>query len=162
MSARTTHRLALLRLAFALLACATQGGCLVYKAVTVPVKLAATTVIVAGETAGAVVSSTGKLAVSAVNATGNLGSGGIDAAARLAQAGMVTFVDASTGTIVRVPWQEGLTLASAGNAAKVELAKRAINVLRAGKVIYSASKLSGEGAPLASGDVVRLGGQAGR
>jgi hypothetical protein len=122
-----------------------------------PVKLAATTVVVAGETAGAVVSSTGKLAISAVNATGNIGSGGIDAASRLAQAGMVTFVDVSTGTIVRIPWQEGLTLAGAGNAAKVELARKAINVLRAGKVIYSASKLSGDGASLASGDVVRLG-----
>lgn len=134
----------------------THGGCLAYKAVTAPVKLAATTVIVAGETAGAVVTSTGKLAISAVNATGNVGSTGIDAAAKLAQAGMVTFVDASTGTIVRVPWQQGMTLAAAGNTAKVDIARRAIDVLRAGKVIYSASKLSGEGAALASGDVVRI------
>ena len=135
---------------------ALHGGCLAYKAVTAPVKLAATTVIVAGETAGAVVTSTGKLAISAVNATGNVGSTGIDAAAKLAQAGMVTFVDVSTGTIVRVPWQQGMTLASAGDAAKVDIARRAIDVLRAGKIIYSASKLAGEGAALASGDVVRI------
>ncbi|HUR58486.1 MAG TPA: hypothetical protein VM029_12290 [Opitutaceae bacterium] len=135
----------------------TSGGCLAYKVVSAPVKLAATTVVVAGETAGAVVSSTGKLAVSAVNATGNVGSGGIDAASRLAQTGMVTFVDVASGSVVRIPWQEGLTLAGAGNAAKLDFARRAINVLRAGKVVYSASKLSGDGAALASGDVVRFG-----
>lgn len=133
------------------------SGCLMYKAVTMPVKLAATTVVVAGETAGAVVSNTGKLVTSAANATGSVGSGGLDAAAKLAEVGMVTFVDASTGTVVRVPWQEGLTLAGASNAAKVDVARRAIDVLRAGKVIYSASRGSGEGAPLASGDVVRIG-----
>jgi hypothetical protein len=122
-----------------------------------PVKLAATTPPVAGETAGAVVTNTGKLAVSAANATGSVGSGGLDAAAKLAQVGMVTFVDASTGTVVRVPWQEGITLAGAGDAAKVDVARRAIDVLRAGKVIYSASRGGSGGTALASGDVVRLG-----
>lgn len=157
MSARSWQRVAPAWLAV-VLAAGAWPGCLAYKVVTVPVKLAATTVMVAGEAAGAVVSSTGKLAVSAANAAGNIGSGGIDAASRLAQVGMVTFVDASTGTVVRVPWQQGLTLAAgAGQAAQVDFARRAIDVLRAGKVVYSASQLSGDGAPLASGDVVRLG-----
>ncbi len=135
------------------------SGCLVYNAVTMPVKLAATTVVVAGETAGAVVATTGKVAKSAVNAVGNVGSGGIDSAAKLTQAGMVTFVDAASGTVVRVPWQEGLTLASAGDAAKVSLARRTVDVVRAGRVIYSASRNSdAPRAAVASGDVVRLGG----
>ncbi len=133
------------------------SGCLAYKVVSTPVKLAATTVIVAGETAGAVVTNTGKLAVSGANAIGNIGGGGIDAAAKLAQTGMVTFVDVSTGTVVRVPWREGMKLAGAGAAARLDLAKRAVDVVRAGKVIYSATRASGEGAELASGDVVRLG-----
>jgi hypothetical protein len=60
--------------------------------------------------------------------------------------------------VVRVPWQQGLTLASAGDAAKVSVARRAIDIVRAGKVIYSASRGNGPGAALASGDVVRLGG----
>ena len=59
--------------------------------------------------------------------------------------------------VVRVPWQQGLTIAGAGNAAKVDLARRAIHVLRGGKVVYSAARLRGDGAPLTSGDVVRLG-----
>jgi hypothetical protein len=94
-------------------------GCLAYKVVSMPVKLAATTVVVAGETAGAVVTTTGKLAGSGVNAIGNIGSGGIDSAAKLAQAGMVTFVDASSGAVVRVPWRDGMTLAAAGGAARI-------------------------------------------
>jgi len=133
------------------------SGCLAYKVVSTPVKLAATTVVVAGETACAVVTTTGKLAVSGANAIGNVGSGGIDAAARLAQTGMVTFVDVSTGAVVRVPWREGMTLAGAGTAARLDLARRAVDVVRAGKVIYAASRPSGEGAALASGDVVRMG-----
>jgi hypothetical protein len=132
----------------------------VYKAVTAPVKLAATTVIVAGETAGTVVTTTGKLAMSGVNAVGNVGSGGIDAAAKLAQTGMVTFVDASTGTVVRVPWREGMTLAAASGAARIDFARHAVDIVRAGKIIYSATRPSAEGAALASGDVVRLGGKS--
>lgn len=143
-----------------LLSLATLGlnGCLAYKVVSTPVKLAATGVVVAGETAGAVVTTTGKLAVSGVNAIGNVGSGGIDAAARLAQTGMVTFVDGSTGAVVRVPWREGMTLAGAGTAARLDLARRAVDIVRAGSVIYSAPRATGGGAALASGDVVRLGG----
>jgi hypothetical protein len=79
------------------------SGCLATKVVTAPVKLAATTVAVAGETAGAVVKTTGKVVVGAVRATGTVADGGIAAAAKLARAGMVTFVDGATGTVVRVP-----------------------------------------------------------
>ncbi|MDO8543721.1 MAG: hypothetical protein Q7S40_25040 [Opitutaceae bacterium] len=42
------------------------------KAVTAPVKLAATTIVVAAETAGTVVTSTGKLAMSAARASGDV------------------------------------------------------------------------------------------
>jgi hypothetical protein len=136
----------------------TLSGCVVYHAVAAPVKLAATSVVVAGEAATAVVTTTGKVAVSGVRAVGNVGSGGIDAAAKLTEAGMVTFVDAATGTVVRVPWQQGLTLMSASDAANVSMARRAVDVVRAGKIIYSASRVNGGGASLASGDVVRLGG----
>lgn len=136
--------------------CAVASGCLAVKAVTAPVKLAATSVIVAGETAGAVVTNTGRLAVSAANATGSIGSTSLESAAKLARSGMVTFVDAADGTIVRVPWQEGMTVAGAGQAAKIEFGRRAIDVIRASRVIYSASRVAGEGAALAPGDVVRL------
>ena len=137
--------------------CTALGGCLAYEVVSAPVKLAATTVVVAGETAGAVVSTTGKIATSAVRATGSVGSGGIDAAAKLAQAGMVTFVEVATGNVVRVPWQEGFTLARAGDAAKIRVVQRAVEVVRGGKLVYSATRAMGEGATLATGDVVRVG-----
>lgn len=148
------------RLAWILLGAAAgpfPGGCLAYHVVSAPVKLAATTVVVAGEAAGAVVTTTGRVAVSAVKAAGNVGSGGLDAAAQLAQAGMVTFADGATNSVVRVPWQEGLTLASAGDAAKLRVAQRSADVVRAGKVVYSSTRVSGEGAVLAPGDVVQLG-----
>lgn len=134
------------------------SGCLAYHVVATPVKVAATTVIVTGETAGAAVKATGKLATSAFNAAGNVGSTGIDSAARLTQAGMVTFVDASTGTIVRVPWRQGFTVASAGAEARLELTRRAIDVLRAGSVVYSSHHLADNGVALAAGDVVRVRG----
>jgi hypothetical protein len=133
-------------------------GCLAYKVVSTPVKVAATTVVVTGEAAGAAVTATGKIAISAIDAAGRVGSGGIDAASRLAETGMVTFVDVGQGTIVRVPWKQGFTVATAGAEARLELARRAIDVVRAGSVVYSASRLAGEGAQLASGDVVRVRG----
>ena len=135
------------------------SGCLAYTVVSAPVTLAATTVAAAGETAGAVVSTTGKIAASAVRATGSVGSGGIDAAAKLARNGMVTFVDAATSNVVRVPWQGGLTLAGAGDAAKIRIAQRAVEVVRGGRLVYSATRVSGggTGTVLAAGDVVQLG-----
>jgi hypothetical protein len=137
--------------------CAPLAGCLAYRVVSAPVKVAGAAVIAVGETAGAVVTATGKVAVSAVRAAGAAGSGGLDAASRVAQTGMVTLVDAATGTMVRVPWTEGLTLAGASQTAKMSVAQRAVDVVRAGKIVYAATRPTGDGAALASGDVVRLG-----
>jgi hypothetical protein len=145
-------------MAVALFTFATTSGCMAYKVVSAPVKVAATTVIVTSETAGAAVTATGKIAVSAFGAAGRVGSGSLDAASRLSETGMVTFVDVGQGTIVRVPWRQGFTLATAGAEARMQLARRAIDVVRAGSVIYSASRLADEGAQLASGDVVRVRG----
>jgi hypothetical protein len=138
---------------------AASGGCVAYQVVSTPVKLAGEAVVVTGETAGAAVKATGKVAVSAFNAAGRVGSGGIDAAARLTETGMVTFVDVSTGTVTRVPWREGATLASAGADARVHLMRRAIDIVRAGAVVYSAKHAIGAtDAPVVSGDVVRISG----
>ncbi|HVU32237.1 MAG TPA: hypothetical protein VHE61_02300 [Opitutaceae bacterium] len=141
-----------------LLAVADLSGCLAYRVVSAPVKVAATAVIVTGEAATAAVKATGKVAVSAFDAAGNVGGGGIDSAARLTQAGMVTFVDSADGTVVRVPWRQGFTLASAGDQARLALARRALDVVRGGAIVYSASHLEGKGADLLGGDVVRLRG----
>lgn len=135
-----------------------SGGCLAYHVVAAPVKVAADAVVITGETASAAVKTTGKVTVSAINAVGRIGSGGIDAAAQLTETGMITFVDVGTGTVTRVPWRQGATLASAGADAKLELVRRSIDVIRAGAVVYSGKQLAGSGAPLVSGDVVRVRG----
>ncbi len=127
------------------------------KVVTVPVKLATTTVVVVGETAGTVVKTTGKVAASAVRATGAVADGGVSAAAKLARAGMVTFADVATGSVVRVPWREGLTLAGGAQAARVQVAARAVQVIRAGQLAYAARNAGTGPLPLAAGDVVRIG-----
>lgn len=132
------------------------GGCTVYRVASVPVKVAATTVVVAGETAGAAVKATGKVATSAFNAAGRVGSSSLEASSQLAATGMVTFVDASTGAVVRIPWRRGMTLAAASADARLALAQRGLEIVRAGKVVYSAARLADAGAELASGDVVRL------
>ncbi|HWA10780.1 MAG TPA: hypothetical protein VG838_15165 [Opitutaceae bacterium] len=133
-----------------------SAGCLVYQAVTTPVNLAATTVVAAGRTAGAVVSTTGKVASAAVSSSGSVAADTLEGAAKLAHAGMVTFVDASTGTVVRVPWQEGMTLAGAADAAKVRTAQQSLAILRSGLVVYAATKNPDVTVPVSAGDVVRL------
>jgi hypothetical protein len=128
-------------------------GCLVTHVVTLPVKLAATAVVAVGETSVAVVSTTAKVVSHAVRAGGDVADTGVDSAAKLTQAGMVTFVDAATGNVTRVAWTKGLTLAAGADAAKVQLALHAADVIRDGHLFTSAAK---EALPLASGDVVRL------
>lgn len=138
---------------------ALAGGCIVVHAVATPVSLAATTVVVAGKTAGAVVTTTGKVASAAVNAGGSVATtamDGVDSTAKLARTGMVTFVDASNGAIVRVPWQQGMTLAGASDLAKVRALEQSVAIVRSGLVVYAATKTPDATVPVAAGDVVRL------
>ena len=114
------------------------GGCLVYDVASAPVKVAVGTVKAAGSVAG----------------------GAIKLAAGLARAGAVTFVDvANNNQVTRVPWRPGLTLAGAGEAAKVNLVRRAVDVVRDGKLVYSAANGVDQtaSAPVAGGDVVQVG-----
>lgn len=135
------------------------SGCLVYKAVKTTGKLAATTVIVAGETATTAVKVTGRVANSALSSSGALTATSIETLAALAQAGMVTFVDVATGTVVRVPWQEGMTLGGAAAAARVQVARRAVDFVREGKLVYTAARAVRGSLVLNPGDVVRLAGR---
>ena len=136
-------------------ACLGLAGCLAYTVVAAPVKVAATTVVVAGETTGAVVETTGKVAVHAVRAAGSTADTGIEAAARLSRVGMITFADTASGTVVRIPWRDGLRFASASAEARVATARRVIQIVRAGRLIYANSR-SPLSLALQSGDVVRL------
>jgi hypothetical protein len=142
--------------ALAVLALGCSSGCLSTKLVTAPLNLAGAAVGVASDTASAVVKTSGKVVVGALRATGSVADGGIVAAAKWARAGMVTFVDAANGAVVRIPWAQGMDLLGGAQAAKVQFASRAIQVIRAGKLVQHGAqpKVSW---PLAAGDVVRVG-----
>ena len=126
-------------------ACGPLGGCFVYHVAKVPVDVAVGTV----EVAGGVVLGTAKV-------VGAVAGGTLSLAASLAQTGAVTFFDVASGTVTRVPWREGLTLAGASDAAKLKLASHAVDVVRAGKVVYSAANAAPAAVPIASGDVVQV------
>lgn len=130
------------------------GGCALGRAVAAPVKLTARTVVVAGETTGAVVSSGGRIVGGGARALGAAGGAGLDAAARLAREDMVTFVNASEGRVSRVAWSEGLRLGAAAAAGRVELAGRGLELIRDGRVVLAAGHAAD--AVVAAGDVVRL------
>lgn len=134
---------------------AALGGCIVYRAAKTTGELAATTVIVAGRTATAAVKTTGRVTTAALTSGGELTATGIESLAALAQAGMVTFFDAESGAVVRVPWRSGLTLHAAGLAADVAVAQRGIALVRRGQVVRSAAR-AGASLLLESGDVIRL------
>jgi len=90
------------------------------------------------------------------SAAGAAISGG-DAAAKLSRPGMVTFVTGSTGTVISVPWQKGMTLGGAGGSAGVPVAQSSVTILRAGRSVYAAAHNVDVTVPVAAGDVVRLG-----
>lgn len=133
-----------------------SAGCLAVKAVSTTGKLAATTVIVAGKTATTAVKTTGRIASAAIGAGGSVTVAGIEGLAALARVGMVTFVDVTTGALVRVPWREGMTLFQAGDLARLQVARRAVALVRGGRLAYSTSRSARGTLKLLSGDVVRL------
>jgi hypothetical protein len=135
------------------------GGCTAVKVVAAPVKVAAKTVIVAGETAGTVVTTSGRVAKAAVRTSGAVTEtslASVEATAKLARMGTVTFADVASGSVVRVPWKEGITLAAAGQMAKVKMAAKAVEVVRGGSVVSSLSVSAARNLLLRSGDVIRL------
>ena len=134
------------RMILVLAACVPLGGCLVYDVASVPVKVAVGT----AEVAGSVALGTAKVA-------GSVAGGALELAADLAQAGAVTFVDVASQKVTRVPWRQGLTLAGAGDAAKLRVVQRAVDIVRDGKIVYSAADSADKNPPVAPGDVVEVG-----
>ncbi len=131
------------------------GGCVVATIVTAPISLAVATVSVAGKAVGTVASATGK-AVSSAFSSGDPAPDSVEGLAKLSRPGEVTFVAMPGGAVVRVPWQDGLTLAGASGLAKVPALQESVTVLHAGKFTYAAAHDPDGTVPLAAGDVVRL------
>ena len=77
---------------------------------------------------------------------------------QMSAAGMVTFVDVSTGTVTRVPWRSGLNVYGSGVLAKVNVAERALALVRDGQLVYQTAKAQAAARALQvqAGDVIRL------
>jgi hypothetical protein len=127
------------------------------------------TITATGNLAGSSVQGTTRVAVSGIDAGTVVTSAGVRAAgdmtaqtirnlSRLSRAGMVTFVDYSNGSVVRVPWRAGLNVYGGGALAQIETAERALAVVRKGHLVLNTLKALSKdrGFPLKPGDVLRL------
>ena len=81
----------------------------------------------------------------------------------MSQAGMVTFVDFSNGSVVRIPWRAGLNVYGGSALAKLQTAERALAVVRDGRLVFNTLRALADARslPLKAGDVLRLAGTAG-
>jgi hypothetical protein len=109
------------------------------------------------------VDSSTRVATSGVRATGELSAQVIQNLSRLSQAGMVTFVDFSDGSVIRVPWRAGLNVYGGSALAQVQTAERALALVRNGRVVFNTLRALAEirSIPLQPGDVLRLAGTGG-
>lgn len=141
----------------AVLSLAALAGCSIVGATAGAVgTVAATTVKATGKVAAATVSTTGKVAAAAVSSSGDVTAGGLESAARLSRAGMVVVVDAGTGAVAELPWEEGLRLYAAAEQARLGGAERALALHRQGQVTRLDRLRLAPDLPLRAGDVVEF------
>lgn len=149
-----------MRLAAALLALlglAAGSGCSIVGATAGAVgAVAATTVTATGKVAAATVSTTGKVAAAAVSSSGDVTAGGLESAARLSRAGMVVVVDAGSGAVAELPWEEGMRLYVAAERARLGGAERALTLHRQGQVTRLDRLGQAPNLALRAGDVVEF------
>ena len=135
-----------------------QTGKVATKSVAVGGKVAGSAVMGAGRV---VVSGTGagsKVTAASVETAGTLSAASIRALGQMSAAGMVTLVDVSTGTVTRVPWRSGLNVYGSGALAKMNVAERALAVIRGGQLVYKTAKAlaTARALQVQAGDVIRL------
>jgi hypothetical protein len=143
-------------LAFALLG----SGC----AVVVATGVVASSIVVASvKTAGkvtvATVTTTGRVVSSAVSSSGEVAALSMESAAKLARTGMVVAVDASSGVVTEMPWQEGMRLYTAAQNGKLGATFNTAKIFSGGKTVVSDLRRVRAGLedhPLRAGDVVEL------
>jgi hypothetical protein len=135
------------------------GGCLVVTTAATVGGVAAAAVVTAGKVTTATVRTGGKVVASAVTAGGDAASLSVESASRLARAGAVVAVDAGTGALVEIPWQEGLRLSLAAQNGRLSGGYRTARIFRSGRVIPAEVGSGRAGAAdqiLYSGDVVEF------
>jgi hypothetical protein len=144
-----------LLLSVAVLLC---NGCVVVAAtVASAAAITATSVKTATKVTTATVATTGKVTAAAITSSGDVAALSMESAARLARTGMVVLVDGGSGSVVELPWREGLELYRAAQEGNLRAGFKAARIFRDGKVINAALKRATDGKlALHSGDVVEL------
>ena len=135
------------------------NGCVVVAAtVASAAAITATTVKATTKVTTATVATTGRVTAAAITSSGDVAALSMESAARLARAGMVVLVDSGTGTIVELPWQEGLQLQAALEAKNLRAAFKMAKIFREGRVIQTRlrGRSAAADAALRPGDVVEL------
>jgi hypothetical protein len=121
--------------------------------------VASTSIKAAGTVVGATVKTTGRVVGAAVSSSGEVTAGGLESAAKLAKTGMVVAVDAGSGAITEMPWQQGMELAMAAQGGKFDATFNTAKIYRQGRVITADMEDVRSGAQklaLQSGDVVEF------
>lgn len=136
------------------------AGCSVVGAAASGVSsIAAAGIKTAATVTTATVKTTGRVVGAAVSSGGEVTAGGLESAAKLAKTGMVVAVDAGSGAITEMPWQEGLELAIAAQNGKFDAAFNTAKIYRQGRVItadMAAVRSGAQKLALQSGDVVEF------
>jgi sugar lactone lactonase YvrE len=136
------------------------AGCSVVGATASGVgSIAATSIKAATTITSATVKTTGRVVGAAVSSSGEVTATGMESAAKLAKTGMVVAVDAGSGAITEMPWQEGLELAVAAQNGKFDTAFNTAKIHRQGRVItadMAAVRSGAQKLALKSGDVVEF------
>lgn len=142
-------------LALAILTC---GGCLVVGATIAAVgAVTAVSVKTASKVTVATVGTTGRVAAAAITSSGEVTALSLESAARLARAGMVVVVDAGTGAIVEMPWQEGMQLYTAAQSGRLSGSFNAAKIFRGGRMFTAdLKKADSVRQVLRAGDVIEL------
>lgn len=144
----------------ALAAALSLSGCAVVVATGAAVTaVTVATVKTAGKVTAATVTTTGKVVSSAVTSSGDVASLSMESATKLARTGMVVAVDASSGAVTELPWQEGMRLYGAAQSGKFGAAYDAATIFRSGRRIGADLRRVRAGLEdheLKSGDVVEL------
>jgi len=136
------------------------GGCAAVVATGAAVTaVTVATVKTAGKVTAATVTTTGKVVASAVTSSGDVASLSMESAAKLARAGMVVAVDAGSGTVTELPWEQGMRLYTTAQSGKFGAVYDAATIFRGGRRIGADLRRVRAGLEdheLKSGDVLEL------
>lgn len=137
----------------------TSGCSVIVATAVVASSVAAATVTTAGKVTVATVKTTGKVVSSAVTSSGDIAALSMESAAKLARVGAVVAVDASSGVVTELPWQEGMRLYAAAQNGNLGATYKTAKIFSGGRAVTADLRRVRAGLEdyqLRSGDVVEL------